>query len=262
MITPFEPHRFQSSVEYYRAGRPVYPAALFRRVVELTGLNGSHRVLDIGCGPGPVAIGFAYFAGDVLALDPEPLMLAAAREAAQGLVSNVTFEQASSYDLAPSMGRFQLATMGRSFHWMDRADTLARLDGILEPNGAVALLDDKHLDVPDNHWLAGCKDILKRYGGDDPVRQHIKSREYARHEAVLLDSPFSVLQRVSVIERRAVPVRSFVDRACSMSSTAPARLGERTADMRRELEELLEGVARAGQIFEVVEFSALIAFRA
>jgi hypothetical protein len=32
--------------------------------------------------------------------------------------------------------------------------------------------------------------------------------------------------------------------------------------MRRELEELLEGVARAGQIFEVVEFSALIAFRA
>jgi MFS family permease len=61
---PFEPHRFHEAAAYYRGGRAPYPPILIRRVAEIVGLRENHRVLDLGCGPGPLAIGFAYFAGD------------------------------------------------------------------------------------------------------------------------------------------------------------------------------------------------------
>ena len=36
------------------------------------------------------------------------------------------------------MGPYRLVTIGRAFHWMDRAATLAMLDRIVGPGGAVA----------------------------------------------------------------------------------------------------------------------------
>ncbi|MGH7077390.1 MAG: class I SAM-dependent methyltransferase [Acetobacteraceae bacterium] len=149
---PFDPHRFITAAGHYRAGRVPYPPALIRRVAEAVGLRDADRVLDLGCGPGQLAIGFGYFAGDVIGLDPEPGMLAAATAAALGLTPNVQFRQGSSYSLAATLGRFRLVTMGRSFHWMDRAATLERLDQLIERDGAVALFHDTHLEVPENDW--------------------------------------------------------------------------------------------------------------
>jgi cyclopropane fatty-acyl-phospholipid synthase-like methyltransferase len=39
---------------------------LIRRVADVVGLREDHRVLDLGCGPGQLAIGFGYFAGEVI----------------------------------------------------------------------------------------------------------------------------------------------------------------------------------------------------
>jgi hypothetical protein len=159
------------------------------------------------------------------------------------------------------MGRFRLATMGRSFHWMDRADTLRRLDAMLHAGGAVALFDDEHIDVPDNAWRKPWREILKLYAAGDPVRQRIDSPDWPRHETLLLASPFNALQRVSIIARTPVSTQTLIARASSMSSTAPARLGDRTAAMREELAAALAGFAEDGVVTEVVEFSALIACR-
>ena len=43
---------FKSTAPFYVRYRPVYPAALFAHIVERFGLNGSGRLLDLGCGPG------------------------------------------------------------------------------------------------------------------------------------------------------------------------------------------------------------------
>jgi ubiquinone/menaquinone biosynthesis C-methylase UbiE len=136
---PFEPNRFRGAAAHYRAGRRPYPPVLIRRVAEATALNEQSRVLDLGCGPGDLAIGFGYFAGEITGLDPEAEMVAEAVAAAQGLTPNVRFHQGSSYDLDLNLGCFQLVTMGRSFHWMDRAQTLRSLDQIVETGGALAL---------------------------------------------------------------------------------------------------------------------------
>ena len=65
-------------------------------------------------------------------------MLAEARVLARQ-AANIRFVAGSSYDLDPALGHFHLVVMGRSFHWMDRVDTLERLDRLIEPAGAVAL---------------------------------------------------------------------------------------------------------------------------
>ena len=108
------------------------------------------------------------------------------------------FVQGSSDDLPGPFGRFHLATIGAAFHWMDRAATLSRLDTMIDPEGAVVLFDDDHPDVPDNDWHRIYNDLLERYAQDDPDRVLRKSKDFLRHEAILLDSPFARLERISL----------------------------------------------------------------
>ena len=74
--------RFASTVAYYESARPPYGAAFFAGVALELGLDGRQRLLDVGAGPGILAIGFARFCREVVGVDPEPGMVAAARAAA------------------------------------------------------------------------------------------------------------------------------------------------------------------------------------
>ncbi len=66
----FEPHRFRSTVPYYARYRLSYPDLLIRRVAALVGLKPGDLVLDLGCGPGFLAVPFARAGMAVTAVDP------------------------------------------------------------------------------------------------------------------------------------------------------------------------------------------------
>jgi ubiquinone/menaquinone biosynthesis C-methylase UbiE len=260
---PFEPRRFRTSAEYYVRGRLAYPERLIERVVSLTGLGGSDAVLDLGCGPGFLAVAFAAYGGRVLGMDPEPAMLEIATEYARTREAAVEFRLGSSYDLDKVTGMFQLVTMGQSFHWMDRAATLEALDRIVAPGGAVALFRDSHLSVPQNRWREEFRAVLEPFAAKDTghVRAAHRGSSWIQHEAVLLESKFNELERHSVIQRLKTPVERLIDRALSMSSTSPERLGEEMETMTGKLREVLNRYACDGVIAEVVESEALLAFR-
>jgi len=260
---PFEPRRFRTSAEYYVGGRLPYPEGLIEQVVAITGLGGDDAVLDLGCGPGFLAVAFARHAGNVIGMDPEPAMLEAAAEYAHAREARVEFRQGSSYDLDKLTGMFQLVTMGRSFHWMDRAATLGALDRIVTPRGAVALFRDSHVDVPQNRWRGEFRAVIEPFAEKDPghVRAARRGSGWIQHEAVLLESKFNQLERHSVIQRIETPVERLIDRALSMSSTSPERLGQEMEAMTARLREVLNGHASDGVIVEVVESEALLAFR-
>jgi len=251
---PLDPERYRSAAAHYERGRVPYAPALIRRVIEVVGLKPRHRVLDLGCGPGPLARRFAAFAREVVAMDPTPEMLNAARTLADG-IANIRFVAGSSYDLGPALGRFHLVVMGRSFHWMDRVDTLRRLDGLVEPAGAVALFADTAPAVPANAWRKVWQDICDRY--EPKTGAHRGDPDWIRHEAILLDSPFARVERFGVVERRALNVETLVERTLSMGSTSPAHLGEKkTAAITAEIRSALRDVRE-----EVVETSALVSWR-
>jgi len=258
-VIPFTARRFQTAAASYLQGRSAYPALLFRRIAELCRLDGSQRVMDLGCGPGQVALGLAPYVGRIVAVDPEPAMLKIAAEVTAGLGEKVELVEGSSYDLGPSFGRFRLVAMGRSFHWMDRAETLRRLDALIEPAGAIVLLHDDRPEVPDNRWHAPFQEVVWRYAADDVAKQ-VRSH-WASHEAVLLDSPFPRLEQVTVFERRRITVDQLVLRTESMSSVARSRIGTRADELAAEVREAMSAFAEDGMLNEVIASSALIASR-
>ncbi len=255
---PFKPDRFASAAPHYRAGRPAYAPRLISRVAALANLNPTTRMLDLGCGTGELAHAFAPLVAHVLAADPSPEMLAIA---AENQPANLTLRQASSYDLDASFAPADFVAIGRAFHWMDRADTLHRLDAIIPQGGTIALFEDTHPDLPDNAWEADYQALLRRFSRDNADRRRWKGGSWVRHEAFLLDSPFSQLEQIAVIERRRTPAVTLADRILSLSSTSPARLGEKANALLGELETLLARIAPDGWLTEVVATSALIARR-
>jgi SAM-dependent methyltransferase len=258
---PFEKHRFRSAAEHYRKGRPPYALALFDRVAERTGVTRRHAVLDLGCGPGQLALGFARLAGSVTAIDPEPEMLRIAASDAAEAGFEIRFIEGSSYDIGPALGDFRLTVIGRAFHWMDRPDTLQRLDRMIEPGGAVVLFGDRHPELHENAWRAVYNAVLDKYSAQDTARRQRKGPEWVEHESVLLASTFSQLERIGVIESRRTPVAHIEDRLLSLSSVSRDKLGARADDMLAELREMLAPFVADGAITEIVESQALIAMR-
>lgn len=252
--------RFQSTVPFYTRYRLAYPPRLIERVIELTGLRAGDAVLDLGTGPGFLAVPFATAGMRVTAADPEPTMLAAAGEAARAAGVTLNLWSGGSDDLAPGMGPFRLVTMGRSFHWMDRAATLTRLDTIVSSGGAIVLFHDEHPKTAENGWLDVMNEVANRYGRDDePVLAERRSPEYRSHESYLLGSRFNVLEAISVVVRKPISVAEILGRALSMSTCSPEKLGSRIGAFESDLRSALAG---SGDLTEIATLVALTARRA
>ena len=251
--------RFQSTVPFYSRYRLPYPRRLIERVIALAQLSPGDPVLDLGAGPGLLAVPLAEAGMRVTAADPEPAMLAAAGEAASAAGVRLTLWRGGSDDLVSGMGPYRMVTMGRSFHWMDRAATLERLDGIVAPDGAVALFGDEHPKTAENRWSEVMHDVASRYGRDEePVIRERKSRDYRTHESYLLASRFNVLEAISVIIRKPITIDEIVGRALSMSTCSPEKLGQRIGAFEAELRGALAG---CGDLTEIASLVALIARR-
>ena len=121
------PRPFRTAAAYYVRYRPAYPPTLIARLAEATGLDRETRVLDLGCGPGSLAIPLAAHAGEVVAVDVEPEMIS---ELSRSAPPNVTPVEARAEDVDEGWGSFRLATAGRAIHWFDASlvlDNLARV---------------------------------------------------------------------------------------------------------------------------------------
>jgi hypothetical protein len=76
-----------------------------------------------------------------------------------------------------------------------------------------------------------------------------RSAGWPPHEAILLDSPFSRIETIAVLERRQTPIEHFIDRALSRSGSPAAALGECTA---ADLRKVLAPLAVEGMVGEVI----------
>lgn len=255
-------YRFRSAAPHYLSGRPAYSPRLVSRAALLCGLERADRVLDLGCGPAPLGVAFAPLVGEVVAIDPEPAMLrAAAQNAARAGVA-LRLIEGSSDDLRPDLGVFRLVAIGRAFHWMDRARVLEQLDALVERGGGIALFGTHHPEIPDNGWVQSYRELLRHYAVDDAARARRSAPDWRSDLTVLLDSTFPELERISVLERRSTCVDALVERAFSMSSTAPGRLGgDRADELARAVREFAMRHAANGRLVEVIESEALIARR-
>lgn len=254
----FEPNRFASAAQYYAEARPHYADGLIRRVADMLGLNSAHALLDLGTGTGELAIAFAPYVEEVTAVDPEPQMLRIAGEQAARAGVRLNLVAGNSHGLDASLGRFQLVTIGRAFHLMDRPQTLQVLNELVLPQGAVALFCTRHpQSAPENAWMKDFNALLDRNSDAKSVRKVLRSADWVPDLPILLVSPFSALERISIIERRHTPLERMINRALSFSSCSHAPAEELAQDVRTTLAPFVAN----GLIAEVVESEALVGFR-
>jgi SAM-dependent methyltransferase len=137
-----DPLLYRRAAPHYLRGRPPYSARLLAVLTAELGLDGDGVLLDVGCGPGVLAVQLAAGFRSVIGLEPDPGMLAeAAAHARRSAVEHVTWiagraEQIPELGLPP----VRLATFGQSFHWTDRIPVAEAVYDLLKPGGSIALI--------------------------------------------------------------------------------------------------------------------------
>src|SRR5438046_2315790 len=113
---------FKGTSHYYAKYRVAYPKALIDDLLARIAVSGHGRLLDLGCGPGRVALALADSFSEVVAADLEPEMTDTGRESASVLgITNVRWVVDRAEDLKLEPSSFELITFGESFHRMDQA---------------------------------------------------------------------------------------------------------------------------------------------
>jgi SAM-dependent methyltransferase len=245
--------RFASTVAYYENARPPYGAAFFAAVAGELGFDRSQRLLDVGAGPGLLAIGFAPFCGEVLGVDPEPAMVEAARSAAERAGVAAGFIEGRFEDKAATLGAFDVVTIGRAIHWLDPELARKALDRIVKPLGRILVCHASSVDDGRNPWLGAFKAVRDRWRDDRPKHDR---------DVFFAGGQFVPCGTISVETATAIPAERLADRILSMSTSSPERLGDEVPAMRSAMREALAPFAAGGMIEDIVEAQAEVFERA
>ncbi|HVC77553.1 MAG TPA: class I SAM-dependent methyltransferase [Candidatus Micrarchaeaceae archaeon] len=244
---------YRTAAAYYHA-RPPYSAQLHSALVAKLGWDGTGRLLDVGCGPGVLALELAPAFGEVIGLDPEPAMLAEAQRR-HGADSIQWIEGRAEEMPGLGLGHFDAVTFGQSLQWMDRPSVIEIVFSMLRPSGAMLVINHIPPDLSREsaqeatpfipHGLVD--EVLAQYGAAKPPRP----AAWERHEVVIGRSPFGGCD-VLVLPGRRDLVRTpewIVENQLSTSYAAPERFGERLADFQDDLLRRLRHVAGPKGVF-------------
>lgn len=248
------PHRnddaFASIAANYR-WRPAYPHQLYAALIEHFALDGSQRLLDLGCGTGHFTLPIAPAVDHVLALDCVPEMLAYGSRQAEraGVGHRITWLHAAADHLpALGLGDVDLAVAACSMTWMDPVQVLADLDPIITPTGGVALIDSaRPSDYPRPAWQIAADDVRRNWRGTEPSPRTPGTAAAPDHGRVLAGSAFSH----TVFREWETPIERTLDAVVglqySYAGTAPAVLSADLAAYEHELRQRLRDVCPDGR---------------
>lgn len=263
---PYKPDElFRSTAPYYARYRVGYPPEFFAYLGARLALDTSQTALDLGCGAGQVTLSLAPLVARVIAIDPEPTMLAEAEAlGAERDVRNVEWVQGDSTQLQEfGLPAMDLVTMGASFHWMDRDQVLRDLDALTTPQAAVVVVSG---GAPGSQeppaWAQVIADVRAQYlGAERRAGSTTYSHPAERHAQVLQRSAFSEVETNEWTWRIERDLDQVIGLQFSYSFSAPALLGDRMDDFETDLRAALNSSNPSGVFIEDIRTESLLATR-
>lgn len=247
---------FAGTARYYEQGRLPYAPGFANAFTEALGANGTGCLLDVGCGPGRIALLVAERYRDVVGVDSDADMLAEARRLAKvRAIVNATFVRGRAEDLPAGLGMFDTITFGASFHWMERERVAGIVAEMLVAGGQVVHVDIDRTEAdtsPDRYPTAPQATIdrlVRGYLGEG--RRAGRSVGFVSpgdEDAVWRGAGFVGPLVVLVPDGRLLDrtIDDVVAETLSMSRSAPRLFDARLDDFVGELREILDGAAPDG----------------
>lgn len=156
--------------ELYHRYRHGYPIQTVDQIVDGLGLDTQDLAVDLGCGTGQLTTPLAQRIQAVLGLDPEPDMLAKARQEAQlAGIHNAGWLLASDQTLPllqTLLGERSIAalTVAQALHWMDHRSLFAAARPLLRDGGGIAIVTNGiPLWLHETDWSKAVRAFLERW---------------------------------------------------------------------------------------------------
>lgn len=265
----WDPTLYAGAASYYAQGRVAYPQALAGLLAAELGLDGSGRLLDVGCGPGSLTLLLAPLVAEATGIDADAGMIAEAEGlAVRAGVRNVRWQVLRAEDLPAGLGLFRLVTFAQSFHWMDRDRVAATVHGMLEAGGTcVHVHATTHEGVDASGPLphpepprAAMAELIRRYlgperrAGQGVLPAGTPGGEDGVYRAAGFAGPRRLELPAYVVERTEDQVVAAV---FSLSGSAPHLFGARRAAFEADLRALLRDASPAGVFSQHMRETAL-----
>ena len=252
---------FQGAVPYYTRYRLPYPEPLLAEIRNRANISGEGRLLDLGCGTGEIALPLASFFQQVVALDIDSEMLAAAMQKTDALgVQNITWFNESAEQFTSASNSFELLTIGAAFHWMDRETIAKKAQKWLLPGQPLVALGYTSIWTGTTDWHALVRNVIQKWLG--PKRRAGTGKyddALDPHELVLINAGYT-LDEIEYQHSHTWKLDELIGNLYSSSFASPAILGDHKNAFEADLRKTLLDYDSSGMYQELMTFYAIIAY--
>lgn len=256
---------FKGAASYYSKYRPMYPPMLIRFLVERFSLNGEQQVLDLGCGPGQLTIRLADWCNKIVGVDPETEMIEEAKRLHRELkIGDIHwFNGDLEQYRCQHNENFELVTIAKAFHWMDRPKVLDELYEMINVGGGIAIIDNFEPDKKQAEWQERMNEVIEKwYGNERRAGNTTFTHPILRHEDVISNSKFELEMHDFPSYEISWTIESILGNLYSTSYGSKRFLGDRVEGFERDLKTALQEVNTNGEFKEELNLSIKMGIKA
>jgi SAM-dependent methyltransferase len=211
-------------------------------------LDGTERLLDVGCGPGSLTHLLAPFVAEAIGIDADADMV---RVAARSAAPNTRFLQLRAEELPAGLGAFDVITLAQSFHWFATEDVARTVGDMLDADGMLVHVGATTHEGDGNVPREEIGDLITTWlGTDRRAGQGVRpTPTRGVHHEIYARVGLQHVREIDVPREETI-ARSeddIVASVFSQSFSAPHLFGDRVGEFEAELRALLRG---RGPFFE------------
>lgn len=201
--------RFSSRADDYAKYRPRYPAEALAAVLEWLGDPSKLVAADVGAGTGISSRWLADAGVNVIAIEPNEAMRAAAEPHPR-----IKWWAGTGETTGLALRSVDLILCAQAFHWFKAEAALAHFAQVLKPRGRLALMWNDRVDRDEE--TRGYNSILSSFGADVRYEQSKKAGEELRESDL-----FTGFREQIFTNHQEMDLEATIGRTRSISTCPP-----------------------------------------